>query len=486
MATPRNKHTANLLDNGKILVVGGEQSEGGLTHASAELYDSSSGLWTSIGSMATARSLHTASVLANGKVLVAGGATDTQGHASAELYDPAGTAWTTVNSMTVARFSHTATVLDNGKVLVSGGFELSSAELYDPTGNVWTSTDDMTVARMFHTATMLDHGKVLVVGGYGSGTAHAGAELYDPVSNAWSPPSSMSTPRYLHSASVLIDGRVLGAGGSAAPGAPLTSAELFALAPPGDGCSSNGECVTGFCTDGNCCDTACDGLCEACSAEKKGSGDDGVCEPVMPGTDPDDDCDTIPGSTNPCQADGFCDGQGQCRQSAAQGTKCADTSCTNGIEQIFQCDGAGSCESQPGSCTPYVCAAEGDLCLTACSSDEQCATSYRCQSSQCVLPTTSCVNETSQANADGSLTECIPYQCRDDRCLETCKSVDDCAPGHSCNTAGNCVRTEPTQNPDCSGCRLYDRRSSRSHAWAAALALGALAWRRRRKKPRRA
>jgi hypothetical protein len=39
-------------------------------------------------------------------------------------------------------------------------------------------------------------------------------------------------------------------------------------------------CSSGSCVEGLCCDTTCDGACMACSAAKKGSGNDGVCGPV--------------------------------------------------------------------------------------------------------------------------------------------------------------------------------------------------------------
>ena len=55
LATARERHTATLLPNGKVLVAGGYNDSGHL--ASAELYDPASGTWTATGSLATARYL---------------------------------------------------------------------------------------------------------------------------------------------------------------------------------------------------------------------------------------------------------------------------------------------------------------------------------------------------------------------------------------------------------------------------------------------
>lgn len=49
----------------------------------------------------------------------------------------------------------------------------------------------------------------------------------------------------------------------------------------GKPCSDAGECASGFCADDVCCESACDEAGEACSAEKKGSGADGVCGPIQ-------------------------------------------------------------------------------------------------------------------------------------------------------------------------------------------------------------
>ena len=87
--------------------------------------------WISTGTMAGTRTNHTATLLQNGKVLVVGGSGVTA-LASAELYDPATATWSATASMATARFYHTATLLSNGKVLVaagSNGAYQSSAEL---------------------------------------------------------------------------------------------------------------------------------------------------------------------------------------------------------------------------------------------------------------------------------------------------------------------------------------------------------------------
>ena len=123
--------------------------------------------WVVTGSLATARFRHTATLLNSGKVLVAGGTNDSINIlSSAELYDPATGTWAATGSLNTARYQHTATLLPNGKVLVAGGVGtglviLRSAELYDPATGAWVATDNLATARWVHTATLLPNGKVL-------------------------------------------------------------------------------------------------------------------------------------------------------------------------------------------------------------------------------------------------------------------------------------------------------------------------------------
>lgn len=174
MSAVRAEHTATLLTNGKVLVAGGIIAGGSTSsviYLNAELYDPATEIWTDGGEMSIGRVDHTATLLADGKVLVAGGR-DNRGSdfyfSSAELYDLSTGAWTSTGAMSDVRHLHTATLLANGKVLVAGGLfnnYLSSAELYDQATGNWTSTGAMSSIRSYHTATLLTNDKVLVAGG---------------------------------------------------------------------------------------------------------------------------------------------------------------------------------------------------------------------------------------------------------------------------------------------------------------------------------
>jgi hypothetical protein len=86
MTTDREFHTATLLSDGRVLIVGGKGYE---ASASAELYDPQAGTVTATGSPITARYSHTATLLSDGRVLIAGGSSyGGDLVASAELYQP--------------------------------------------------------------------------------------------------------------------------------------------------------------------------------------------------------------------------------------------------------------------------------------------------------------------------------------------------------------------------------------------------------------
>jgi hypothetical protein len=135
MTTGRYGQSATLLQNGQVLVVGGN------TVSFPELYDPSSGQFTAVAEPCRCVSFP-AGLLGTGRVLVAGG---TVGYhpvstSGAELYDPSTQSWASTGSKNAARDTETMTVLSNGQALIAGGeqisnrraTELASAELYTP------------------------------------------------------------------------------------------------------------------------------------------------------------------------------------------------------------------------------------------------------------------------------------------------------------------------------------------------------------------
>ena len=228
MNVPRRNHSATLLSDGKVLLVGGRSvPSGSPNEATAELFDPETENFTfTTGFMAAPRRFHSATLLADGRVLIAGGLdVNANTLATAELYDPATQTFSpTTNTMSEARFVHTATLLADGRVLIAGGGGVTnddvhaSAEIFDPATNTFTPTAGlMTQARRDHAATLLADGRVLITAGVIGPSAGflslASAEIFDPTSGTFSPTDSLSFPRFSHDSVRLADGRVLIVGG---------------------------------------------------------------------------------------------------------------------------------------------------------------------------------------------------------------------------------------------------------------------------------
>ncbi len=228
MTTPRALHAAAALRDGRVLVCGGTTNARlGGTLASAELYDPEAENFAPTGKMTAARQGHTATLLPNGQVLIVGGSQGVGFRtelASAELYDPVSSAFHSTGSMRTPREGHTATLLRDGRVLIAGGSpngrtSTDSAEIYDPKSGRFTAVGRMTVPREAHTATLLRNGKVLIAGGGRAGMpggyiAYDTAEIFNPLTGTFSPVvRHMVYDRVGHAAVLLRDGRVLLAGG---------------------------------------------------------------------------------------------------------------------------------------------------------------------------------------------------------------------------------------------------------------------------------
>ena len=120
--TARTGAVAVLLPNGKVLVAGGSSdgtANGAL--ASAELFDPLSGTFAPTShNMTAARFGTTAILLNNGQVLLAGGENSGGVLSSAELYDPAADTFTATGSLNVARSGAAAVSLRFEGVIAGG------------------------------------------------------------------------------------------------------------------------------------------------------------------------------------------------------------------------------------------------------------------------------------------------------------------------------------------------------------------------------
>ena len=145
MKTARENAQAVRLHDGRVLVIGGDQSIGGegrppeLELASAELYNPATGKFIATGSMTTPRNDFTATVLTSGKVLVVGGDRSEE-LASAEIYDPATGRFTATGSVTIARAGQSASLLPNGDVLIALGSAHGPEEVYKPASGQFSAT----------------------------------------------------------------------------------------------------------------------------------------------------------------------------------------------------------------------------------------------------------------------------------------------------------------------------------------------------------
>lgn len=243
LGTARSSHTATLLPNGCVLAAGGSTTAGATPTASAEVYDPSTSNWGPVTggpqlNLITARFNHTATLLNNGKVLICGGQ-DAAGAPiasglSCEFYTPGATCragnFSAAPSLLLSRYNHTATLLKDGKVWFAGGSttaasgfaQTSTTERYDPSNGAngsFQSASPLIESRAYHNATLMGDGKVLVSGGYNQKNFLANfgilqsAEIYDPVANNVTPAAPMVARRMQHSAVLGADGTVLSVGG---------------------------------------------------------------------------------------------------------------------------------------------------------------------------------------------------------------------------------------------------------------------------------
>ena len=268
MAIARAYHTATLLRDGRVMVVGGTES-GGKPLASVEIYDPKKDAWSEGPPLHIARTGHTASVLPDGSVLVAGGI-DGDGRAIAvtERWRSSDNRWSVEAGLAEPRGFQQATTLNSGDVLISGGVRAMDGdrpakpatllELWRAAEGRWITVGMMPFPSFDHlavrgandlvylfgyngyygsatlvwaphesenlvvehseanTITRLPDGRFLLAGGRRFRDLTSAALVYDPEAYRWTSAGPMHLARADHHAVLLQDGRVLVVGGTVA------------------------------------------------------------------------------------------------------------------------------------------------------------------------------------------------------------------------------------------------------------------------------
>jgi|GEM_PF-2554081 hypothetical protein len=282
MSVARTNATATLLDDGAVLVAGGE-SDNGVPLDSAEIFDPETGRWQLTGSMASPHAVHTATLLPDGTVALIGGLQRVPGEepgtpSTVEIFDPKTGEWSdgpeliaSESSISQSRFMHDAilvggthilvvggvstdgvqynsvqsvllldtqtmqwrfaepsnsrrqstrlALLPDGRILAAGGADQNPrSESWDPGNGTWTTSGAAEGIRQGHEIAVLNDGRVMALGGRSSFRTLNSVELYSVADDTWTEVPNMSERRLGSTAIVLDDGRVLVAGGAASLG----------------------------------------------------------------------------------------------------------------------------------------------------------------------------------------------------------------------------------------------------------------------------
>lgn len=258
----------------------------------------------------------------------------------------------------------------------------------------------------------------------------------------------------------------------------LTFTSLAAAAPNGTACTTHGDCDSGRCVDGVCCNSACSEQCEACDV----TGSVGTCVPVVGA--PHGARPACPGAeVGPCER-ATCDGTDRtgCRGFVGASVTCRAQSCKDGIATSeARCDGKGSCPAAISvSCGAYAC---GDAtCRTSCTNTGDCGAAFVCRDSVCVAATSACSPDGLSIIApDGTTNDCRPYRCVSGMCLAACAPGrdSDCMEGLVCSNDRLCVDPATLKKDEDDGGCVFSPRGVRTTGALAALALIAVVARRR-------
>jgi hypothetical protein len=216
----------------------------------------------------------------------------------------------------------------------------------------------------------------------------------------------------------------------------------------GNPCTTAGECGSGFCVEGVCCDTACSpgaSGCQTCSA-RNGHGTAGHCAVTLNDACDDgvactsgDHCNAAAAcvgtsyacTATQCQASSSCDGLGGC----AVVNKPDTTACDDGNPCTYadQCS-AGACAGTPITCSPGSCDVS-----SSCNGTSACTVTRKPDNASCSDGNPCTLNDTCQS---GSCVPGSPKLCP--ALADPCKGAGSCDPA-----SGGCVYAAAPDGTTC-------------------------------------
>jgi hypothetical protein len=208
--------------DGRIYALGGMDSTGNNAVSTAQVYDPSTDVWSSIASMPTPHLMHAAACGSDGRIYAIGGYVPYQGYSAAvEVFTPGTGTWASAASLPTARQDLAAATGADGRIYTFGGVGASgisaAAEVYDPTLGTWSSISPLSRARYGHAAAPGADGRVYVIGGQTGATDSTVTglvEAFSPTTGTWSIAPPLIAPSTGLAALNMRDGRIVVLGGS--------------------------------------------------------------------------------------------------------------------------------------------------------------------------------------------------------------------------------------------------------------------------------
>jgi len=218
--TPRNSQTANLLEDGRVIQIGGDMGFNAYS-AAVEIYDLESNSWTLVDSLPYNVRMHSSFVLENNKVIVIGGTSNGSSIDGVLEYDIEANSWTTKTSMPKSLESLSAQKIDDTHIFVCGGwvFETGSVNsetyLYDTENDSWETVAPMPLGLVNSVCEMISNNEILIAGGVtASFSTSSSSYIYHIEENTWEEVQSLPFAISGGMSSVVLEnGNVLAAGG---------------------------------------------------------------------------------------------------------------------------------------------------------------------------------------------------------------------------------------------------------------------------------